>query len=94
MNDYTQNNNEQKQKQQNQNQNQNQNQKRTLFSVSIPGCLTVIILSAIAGIMVNECKRSKLRLENDRRKYQQNDTIARGPTAQNTLYIKHIARVH
>lgn len=83
MNDYTQNNNE-----------QNRNQKRTLFSASIPGCLTVIILSAIAGIMVNECKRSQLRLENDRQKYQQNDTTAPRPTAQNTLYIKHIARVH
>lgn len=83
MNDSTQNNNE-----------QNQNQKQTLFSLSIPGCLTVIILSAIAGIMVNECKRSQLRLENDRRKYQQNDTTASRPTAQNTLYIKHIARAH
>lgn len=78
---YTQNNNQ-----------QNSTQKRTLFSVSIPGCLTVIILSAIAGIMVNECKRSKLRLENDRHKYQQTDTIRPNTTAQNTLYLKHFAR--
>lgn len=48
------------------NQRNPQQQPRTLFSIPISGCLMVIILSAIAGIAVNECKRSKIRLENDR----------------------------
>ena len=81
--DYTQNN-EQK----------NTQQPRTLFSVPVTGCLMVIILSAIAGIMVNECKRSKIRLENDRQKYQQNDTVASNATAQNTLFLKYLPRSH
>ncbi len=73
-------------------QNANQTQNRTLFSIPVSGCLMIIILSAIAGISINECKRSKLRLENDRRKYQQNDTIAPNATAQNTLYLKSLSR--
>lgn len=64
---------------------------KTLFSIPIPGCLMVIILSAIAGIMVNECKRSQIRLENDRQKYQQNDTI-KPKVAQNTLFIRALPR--
>lgn len=45
------------------------------FRVPINGCLMTIILCAVAGIMINECKRSKIRLENDKRKYQMNDTV-------------------
>ncbi|MBO7656416.1 MAG: hypothetical protein J6S80_01670 [Alphaproteobacteria bacterium] len=67
-------------------------QTRTIFSVPLNGCLTLIILSAIAGIAINECKRSKIRLENDRQKYQQNDTIAPNATAQNTLFLKYLPR--
>lgn len=71
----------------------NRPQQKTLFSIPIPGCLMVIILSAIAGIMVNECKRSKIRLENDRQKYQQNDTIKPElKTAPNTLFIRTLPR--
>ena len=69
-------------------------QRKTLVSIPISGCLMIIILSAIAGIMVNECKRSKIRLENDRQKYQQNDTVASNATAQNTLFLKYLPRSH
>lgn len=75
--------------------NQDPQQKRTLFSIPITGCLMVIILSAIAGIMVNECKRSQIRLENDRQKHQKNDTIqSRATTAPKTLFIRALPRVH
>lgn len=63
-----------------------------LFPYPVQRCLIVVILSAIAGIMVNECKRSKIRLEHDRQKYQQNDTIAPNATAQNTLFLKYLPR--
>lgn len=73
----------------------NGQQRKTLFSIPIPGCLMVIILSAIGGIMVNECKRSQIRLENDRQKYQANDTIQpRAATAPNTLFIHGLPRAH
>ena len=74
------------------NEQKNTQQPRTLFSIPISGCLMVIILSAIAGIAVNECKRSIIRLENDRQRYQQNDTIARNSTAQSTLFLKYLPR--
>lgn len=74
---------------------QESQQKRTLFSIPITGCLMVIILSAIAGIMVNECKRSQIRLENDRQKYQKSDTIQpRTTTAPKTLFIRAMPRAH
>lgn len=73
-------------------QNANQTQNQTLFSIPVSDCLMIIILSAIAGISINECKRSKLRLENDRMKYQRNDTIAPNATARNTLYLKSLSR--
>ncbi|MBO4700246.1 MAG: hypothetical protein J5620_00670 [Alphaproteobacteria bacterium] len=66
-------------------------QTKTLFSIPIPGCLMVIILSAVAGIIINECKRSQIRLENDRQKYQQNDNI-KPKVAQNTLFIRALPR--
>lgn len=69
-----------------------QQQTRTIFSIPLNGCLTLIILSAIAGIAINECKRSKIRLENDRQKYQQNDTITPNATAQNTLFLRYLPR--
>ena len=69
-----------------------QQQTRTIFSITPSGCLIVIILSAIAGIAINEYKRSKLRLEHDRQKYQQNDTIAPNATTQNTLFLKYLPR--
>lgn len=76
----------------NDNNNQNQ-QKRTLVSIPIPGCLMVIILSAIAGIMVNECKRSQIRLENDRQKYQQTDTTKLNTaSARNTFVLNALNR--
>lgn len=73
---------------QNEDKNTQPQQKRTLFSIPVSGCLMVIILSAVAGIMINECKRSQIRLENDRKKYQQNDTIKSDTaTARNTLVL-------
>ena len=69
-----------------------QQEKRTLVSIPLHGCLMVIILSAIAGIMVNECKRSKIRLENDRQKYQ-NDTIKSNMTStKNTFVLNALPR--
>ena len=71
--------------------NQNNNQ-RPIISLPINGCLMAVILSAIAGIMVNECKRSKIRLENDKQKYQ-NDTLRIPKTvANNTLFLKDFVR--
>ncbi|MBO4480226.1 MAG: hypothetical protein J5742_01200 [Alphaproteobacteria bacterium] len=66
---------------------------RTLFSIPLNGCLTVIILAAIAGIMVNECKRSQIRLENDRRNFQ-SDTITakRDSTLPNTFVLNSLSR--
>ena len=70
-------------------------QTKTLFSIPLHGCLTVIILSALAGIATNECKRSQIRLENDRQKYQKNDTIQpHVATAPKTLFIRALPRVH
>lgn len=69
------------------------NNSRTLFSVPLNGCLMVIILSAIAGIFINECKRSQIRLENDKRKYQ-NDTITTPrPTINNVFTLKNFTRI-
>ena len=77
----------------NSSQNTQKQPTRTLFSIPLDGCLTLIILSAIAGIAINECKRSKLRLENDRQKYHQNDTtVTPNATAQNILFLKYLPR--
>jgi hypothetical protein len=67
------------------------NNSRTLFSVPLNGCLMVIILSALAGIFINECKRSQIRLENDKRKYQ-NDTITTLKHIANNTFIFNNAR--
>lgn len=75
------------------NENKQPAPKKSLVSIPITGCLMVIILSAIAGIMVNECKRSQLRLENDRKKYQQNDTIKPDTASlKNTLVLNALHR--
>lgn len=71
--------------------NQNNNQ-RPIISLPINGCLMAVILSAIAGIMVNECKRSQIRLENDKQKYR-NEAIKPPKTvANNTLFLKDFVR--
>jgi len=74
------------------NENQNNSQPRTLFSIPLTGCLMVVILSAIAGIMVNECKRSQIRLEKDKQKYQQNDSIKPKTISGNTLFLHTLPR--
>ncbi len=43
-----------------------QNSKPISFRVRFDGCLLVVILGAIACISVNECNRSKIRLEKDK----------------------------
>ncbi len=68
----------------NKNKNQESNlhqpqQNRPGCSIPLNGCFTVIIFSIIICILVNECRRSKIRLDNDRRKYQQNDSIIAAP---------------
>ena len=64
------------------------NNRHAIISIPFTGCLTIIIFAAIAGTMINECKRSKIRLENDKRKYK-NDTIAaQKTTAINVLFLK------
>lgn len=74
------------------NTNETNNNQRTIFSVPLNGCLMVIILSAIAGIFINECKRSQIRLENDKRKYQ-NDTITSPKSfMHNTALFKNFVR--
>ena len=66
-----------------------------IFPYPMQRCLIIVILSAIAGIMINECKRSQIRLENDRKKYQNNDTIQpQATTTPKTLFIRALPRVH
>lgn len=67
------------------------NNSRTLVSVLLNGCLMVIILSALAGIAINECKRSQIRLENDKQKYQ-NDTISTLKHITNNTFVFNNAR--
>ncbi len=50
----------------------------------LDGCLYIVLLSALCGIAINECKRSQMRLNQDKTKYEQamkqsaiNDSIAR-----------------
>ena len=76
------------------NKNNNPKNTHTLFSVPITGCLMIIILSAIAGIMVNECKRSQIRLENDRRKYQTDTTVQPNKFTNKILFLKNLPRAH
>ena len=82
------------QEQKNQNDEQNNDNSRTIFSVPLNGCLMVIVLSAIAGIFINECKRSQIRLENDRKKYQNDTVVAPKAVSNNTLVLKKFPREH
>jgi hypothetical protein len=82
------------QEQKNQNDEQNNDNSRTIFSVPLNGCLMVIVLSAIAGIFINECKRSQIRLENDRKKYQNDTVVAPKSVSNNTLVLKKFPREH
>ena len=49
----------------------------TSFTIPLHGCLVVILLGALCGIAVNECKRSQIRLRNDEIKHERfMDSIA------------------
>ena len=43
--------------------NQNQQQSKTLFSIPLNGCLSVIILSALAVMAVKGCKMVNMKYE-------------------------------
>ncbi len=55
-------------------------EKKSYGSGCVVNCLKVVILCAIAGILINECQRSEIRLENDKRKYYQNIIQDNTPT--------------
>ena len=52
----------------------------TGWRLPISGCLYVIFLCALCGIMVNECKRSKIRLNRDRSAYEYYQDSVKGQT--------------
>lgn len=65
------------------------NQRPGCFRITFSGCCTTIILLALTIIAMNECKRSELRLYEERRKFQQKtaplqpfDTVKQG-----TFYV-------
>jgi len=51
-------------------ENEQSKQQKTLFSIPITSVLMIIILSALCGITVKECKRADLRLKRDKYKYE------------------------
>lgn len=75
---------------------QQKQQNRPGCSIPLHGCFTVIMFSIIICILVNECKRSKIRLDSDRRKYQQTDTVIDAPQLpDNTaVFMKHFNYNH
>jgi len=52
------------------NQDERKQTSKTLFNVPLTGCFTVILLSALCGIAITECQRSKLRYEMDEIRYK------------------------
>lgn len=50
--------------------NQNQQQSKTLFSIPLNGCLSVIILSALAVMAVKGCKMVNMKYEEQKVKHE------------------------
>ncbi len=53
-----------------QKQNTDNKNQRTLFSIPINVMLEIILLCALCGIGIKECKRADLRLKRDKIKYE------------------------
>lgn len=49
---------------------QKQDQLKQGCRISVNGCLYIIILAALAGIMIKECKRADMRLKRDKANYE------------------------
>lgn len=63
----------------------NQNTKK-LLEIPLSGCFSIIILSALSGIVVNECRRSDMRYEREKIIHQRfMDSI--NATTVDTTYV-------